>query len=169
MPNDDWGSPAWIVDMARAVMGSIDFDPCSSDKHNKIVRAETYFSITGTKAENINGLKAKWPDNVNTWMNPPYSRGNPAAFIRRLHMWWFCQGFQKSQATILMNNDTETRWFQEALEMSDSISLPKGRIHFIDIETGKPVNQTRQGQAIFYLGHKSNTFCEKFQKIGYVL
>jgi phage N-6-adenine-methyltransferase len=169
MPNDEWGSPPKVVEMARSVMGSIDFDPCSNDEANKIIRADVYFKIIGPKSECTDGLKSPWPDGVNTWMNPPFSRGNPAAFICRIHLWWIHQRYKKSQAVILMNNDTETQWFQEALEMSDSLSLPKGRLHFIDPTTGKPANQTRQGQALFYLGHRQNEFCRKFSEIGYVL
>ena len=68
----------------------------------------------------------------------------------------------------LVNNATETSWFQTIATVASAICFPKGRIRFIDME-GRPSGAPLQGQAILYFGDDSDTFIKYFKKIGVVL
>jgi hypothetical protein len=168
MPNDEWGSPPEIIELVRKVLGGIDFDPCSNHSANKIVRAKRYCQIND-KSHAANGLEVTWPDHSSVFMNAPYSRGNPAAFMNKFRKWWFMQAIldANSSACLLFNNDTETRWFQLALSVKSAYCLLNKRIHFLDAN-GKPSKNTRQGQALFYFGDDVELFKRVFKKMGYV-
>lgn len=56
-------TPSFVVEAARACMGSIDLDPASCAEANLVVEARHYYS----KAED--GLQQRW--HGNTWINPP--------------------------------------------------------------------------------------------------
>jgi hypothetical protein len=65
--NNEWYTPASIVDAARLVMGSIDTDPATSELANRTVGASQIFTAAD------DGRAQQWSGKV--WMNPPYSKG----------------------------------------------------------------------------------------------
>ena len=71
------------------------------------------------------------------------------------------------QAIVLVNNATETKWFQEILKRCNAVCFPKGRIRFISPEgkNGAPL----QGQAILYFGIKTVEFTRQFANFGPIL
>lgn len=158
--NDEWHTPPRIIEKARAVMGGIDLDPASSDKANKIVKARTYYTI-----EN-DGLSQPWFGRV--WMNPPYSQPIIGKFCKTLTD--ELVGGKVTEAIVLVNNATETSWFQNLLDFSNAVCFIKGRVKFID-EAGNPSGMPLQGQAMLYFGSKSNgeKFTDEFLYIGKVL
>lgn len=72
--SDNWYTPPWLIDAARAVLGRIDLDPASCDAAQETVRAATHYT------EVIDGLAHEWYGCV--WLNPPYSE--PLPWIQRL-------------------------------------------------------------------------------------
>lgn len=42
--SNEWYSPAWIVEPARALMGAFDLDPASCREANRIIQAERYYT-----------------------------------------------------------------------------------------------------------------------------
>lgn len=158
MPNDEWGTPPKIIELARLAMGSIDFDPASNAKANEVVRAGYYYSKT------YDGLAAGWPVGENIWLNPPYSQPLCRQFVEKLvgHMRIF-----GGQAILITNNSTETQWYQMALRRCSAYCLPSRRISFL--EDGKPGKNNRQGQTLFYFGNNIIRFCETFKAIGTVI
>jgi phage N-6-adenine-methyltransferase len=150
---DEWYTPADYIEAARKVMGSIDLDPASCDLAQTVVQADVYL----TKAEN--GLHMQWiRDNV--WLNPPYS--NPALWVEKA-IAWHRSG---RQAVILVNNATETEWFQSLLKFYP-VCFPERRIAFWRHDQ-KGVT-ARQGQAIFYLGHNVDAFIAEFSWFGPIM
>jgi hypothetical protein len=78
------------------------------------------------------------------------------------------QHFQEGkikQAIILTNNATDTAWFH--LLAQHPFCLTSGRIHFWN-EKGVGL-QTRQGQALFYLGENVKGFIKEFSGFGVVV
>jgi ParB family chromosome partitioning protein len=153
--NNEWYTPRRFIDSARAVMGSIDLDPASSHIANHLVNADAYFT------EDDNGLVKEWFGNV--WLNPPYSQ--PA-------IWYFSDKIVASipyikSAIVMVNNATETRWFQSMAVVADAICLPAKRVRFLDPEgnEGAPL----QGQAVLYFGADADSFCRIFRPYGVVL
>lgn len=152
--NNEWYTPVEFIDSVRAVLGMIDLDPASSGKANTIVRAKRFYT------EQDDGLLQEWSGRV--YMNPPYS----SALIKS-----FCIKFLESNITsgiVLVNNATETEWFQLLLAGSDAICLVEGRIKYLD-RSLKPANTPLQGQVFLYFGSDVSKFSREFKSHGQVL
>lgn len=152
--SDQWGTPGGLLELARRLFGgTIDLDPASNLGAQQRVRASRWFD----RAQD--GLKQHWAGNV--WLNPPYS--GPAPFVEKL-----LSSHDVSQALVLVNNQTDARWFHLLLERTDRMLLLLGRIAFINAEEQEQAG-ARQGQALFYLGHSSERFEHLFGHLGVVL
>jgi ParB family chromosome partitioning protein len=156
--NNEWYTPPEYIAAAREVMGGIDLDPASSEIANRIVQAETYYT------EQDDGLLYDWHGRV--WMNPPYSAHLIGLFAERLaeRVKWG----DVTEACVLVNNATETGWFNTLLAVASCVCFIRGRVKFIDTE-GKPSGAPLQGQAILYIGLNVETFGQVFSKFGWVL
>lgn len=149
--DDEWYTPSQYIEAAREVMGTIDLDPASNDFANETVRATTYYT------EETDGLAQKWFGNI--WMNPPYSTALLSRFAEKLAEEDF------TQAIILVNNATETGWFETMISKASAIVFHKGRIRFVkrDGAHGAPL----QGQAFIYYGDNVEQFINVFGKFGW--
>lgn len=151
--NNEWYTPTEIIETARRVMGSIDLDPASSEIANQTVKAETYYTAE------TNGLNKKWDGNV--WLNPPYSTELIDKFVDKLVE----QKDNYKQAIVLVNNATETEWFEKIVNVASAVCFPRHRVKFYkpDGKVGAPL----QGQAILYIGGASNKFTSAFSQLGW--
>ena len=155
---NEWYTPPDILEKARAAMGSIDCDPASSKAANEHVKAELYFS------EDENGLEQEWHGNV--WMNPPYAQPLIGDFAHAL-VSRVASG-EIEQACVLVNNATETAWFQLMAASCAAICFPLGRIRFLDQKLN-PSGAPLQGQAILYFGKDARAFLESFGGLGFTV
>ncbi len=155
--NNEWYTPAVFVEAARDVLGGFDLDPATSEIANATVKADRIFT-----AED-DGLSQEWPIG-SIWMNPPYAQPLMGQFASK-----FAAEIRRgSTGIVLVNNATETGWFQEMAEVCSAICFPKTRIKFVDPQ-GNVSGAPLQGQAILYFGQKSDDFAEVFQKFGFVV
>lgn len=145
--NNEWYTPPWIIESARQVMGSIDLDPASCEEANKIVQAKQFYT---------DGLNNPWYGWV--WLNPPYARGLVDKFMDKT----ISELDNIEQIMILVNNATETKWFQKILPYMDSICLLNKRVRFWPNKSS-PL----QGQVIMYRGQ--GNFREEFTNHGHIL
>ncbi len=153
---DEWYTPPDFLDRVRLVLGEIDLDPASSAFAQKTVGAKRFF----TKKDN--GLTKSWSGNV--FCNPPYSSPLISQFAEK----FTASSEGKMNAGIfLVNNTTDTAWFQSLLKRY-SVCFTAGRIAFLT-RSGERMNQTRQGQAVFYFGRKKAAFLQHFGEIGTVV
>jgi ParB family chromosome partitioning protein len=155
---NEWYTPKYIIDAVVKVMGKIDVDPASSEIANKTINAKIFYTIE------TNGLKQKWTGNV--WLNPPYSQPLIFEFSEAV-----CKKFEKEEfeeICILVNNATETKWFQNMLKICSSVCFLNGRVKFIDVK-GNPNSAPLQGQAIIYMGSNTVGFKKIFNELGVVL
>lgn len=152
----EWYTPAAYIEAARNTMGGIDLDPASSKIAQKTVKAKRYFTVEQ------DGLTKPWAGRV--WLNPPYTAGIVDKFVHCL-VTGYLEG-DISTACLLVNNATDTKWFQLAGKAAAAICFPAGRIKFLD-DTGKP-GAPLQGQAVLYFGDEAAKFSEHFSDKGFV-
>lgn len=151
----EWYTPAYIIETAREVLGSINLDPASSDLANETVQATQYYTVED------DGLTQDWPL-VTTFMNPPYARGVIEPFINK-----FVESVNRGGhpgGIVLVNNSTETRWFQALLQASSAICLVRGRIRFL--KGGNESGQGLQGSIVAYAGPNPEFFAHHFKQYG---
>jgi len=154
--NNEWYTPKTFIESAREVMGSIDVDPASSAKANKVVKADIFFT------EKDDGLSFEWSGTV--FMNPPYASDLISKFTTHLVDEIECD--RVTQAIVLVNNATETKWFQALADKMRAVCFPASRVDFWH-PSGKP-SAPLQGQAILYYGLNRDAFCVEFLKYGVV-
>jgi len=149
-------TPEQYVESVRHVLGSIDVDPASTDFANELIKATTYYTLEDS------GLDKSWHGNV--FLNPPYKQPDIRLFIEKLIQ--EIEAERTTQAILLTNNNTDTRWFVEAAVVSKAICFTQGRINFYkaDLRLTQPTN----GQAFFYFGDKPDVFAEEFSKYGLI-
>jgi hypothetical protein len=153
--NNEWYTPPAFIDAARAVMGDIDLDPASSTVANETVKAKDYFT------KDDDGLSLPWYGRV--WMNPPYAADLIAKFTEKLAGHVAAGDVQ--EAIVLVNNATETGWFQDLIGVASAVAFPQSRVKFYqpDGKLGAPL----QGQAIIYMGNQPDLFRETFSTFGW--
>jgi len=154
---NEWYTPSIYVEAARDVLGRFDLDPASSDVANRTVRADRIFTAQD------DGLAQEWPVGA-IWCNPPYSQPLMGQFAARLAQ----AARDGSQVIVLVNNATETAWFQIIAAECSAICFPKTRIRFLDPD-GNPAGSPLQGQAIIYSGSDVASFTEVFGQFGLVV
>jgi phage N-6-adenine-methyltransferase len=165
--SDSWFTPTEYIDAARAALGGhITLDPFSSDHANEVVRATRYFT------EEDDAFAQSWagamtPGEPSTvWMNPPYSgqlvKAAVTLFLDEYEAGTFKEG------VFLVNNATETRWFQRAMALSSAVCFTHHRISFWNAD-GKRRSGNTRGQAFLYFGPQEERFADAFAQHGAVI
>jgi phage N-6-adenine-methyltransferase len=154
--DNEWYTPPEYIKAALAVMGEIDLDPASSEAANAIIGARQFYT------DEDDGLAQSWAGRV--WLNPPYAQPWVDRFCTRVAREF--KGGGVTEACVLVNNGTETNWFQEVAGQSSAICFPRGRVKF-----WHPSKESvpLQGQAVIYLGPNVAEFRSEFLRFGFVV
>lgn len=156
----EWYTPKKYIEAARALMGSIDLDPASTAKANKVVKAKEFFT------EKDDGLQLEWCGNI--FLNPPYGKdgdgvSNQAVWSRALIEEYGNKSLK--QAVLLVNAQTAEKWFQPLWDYP--ICFTDHRIKFYN-DKGQQ-NQPTHGNVFAYLGKQTNRFVTIFSDFGRVV
>lgn len=153
---NEWYTPPEYIDAAREVLGTIDLDPATSSLAQNIVKAKKIYTAKD------DGLSHIWEGRV--WLNPPYGSDLIGQFVEKLCV--AVESGEVPEAIMLVNNATETTWFQRASKSCSGICYHAGRIKFID-EYGEPSRSPLQGQAFLYFGDEPDRFFAAFKNYGF--
>ena len=156
--NNEWYTPPEYIEAAREVMGGIDLDPASSEIANGTVGAARFYT------EEDDGLCHLWGGRV--WLNPPYASNLIGSFTEKL-AFHVRQG-DVTEACVLVNNATETGWFNAILNVASCVCFIRSRVKFVDAD-GNPTGAPLQGQALLYIGDKVESFAQACADFGTVL
>jgi hypothetical protein len=97
-------------------------------------------------------------------MNPPYAADLIGKFCPRLAR-SYAAG-EVTEACVLVNNATETGWFQSLADVAAALCFPRGRVRYWHPD--KPEATPLQGQAVIYLGKHPERFRAEFLRFGFV-
>jgi phage N-6-adenine-methyltransferase len=156
--DNEWYTPEQYIAAAVRVMGGIDLDPASSPTANDNVGAATFYTAQD------NGLVQPW--NGRLWMNPPYAQPLIGQFAERMAVQY--QAGNVKAAVVLVNNGTETAWFQTLAAQASAVCFPKGRIKFWHPDKAEAATPL-QGQAFLYFGSTPEDFVREFSSFGFVM
>lgn len=156
--SSEWYTPSDIIERARWVMHGIDLDPYSSDDAQRTVQASHYFTTE------TNGILSTWPAVRSVWVNPPYGKGLIDPCINRLISEYDAGTYQTG--IVLINNATETTWFQALTRICIGGCMFARRIDFVDGSGGQAKNKNTRGQIALYIGDEQERFNEAFRPLG---
>lgn len=159
---DSWFTPAEYLDSVHSVMGGIDLDPFTSKTANEIVKAKHIYTIEKSAFDH----DWKFGPKTRVFMNPPYSAGLCGRAINRFIDQYETKHF--AEGIVLVNNATDTRWFNALVKHCDAICFTDHRISFWNADR-KNVSGNTRGQAFFYFGKKVAGFKKIFEKHGFVM
>jgi len=154
--DNEWYTPKCYIESARKVLGQIDLDPASTKEANKVVKAKRIYT------EVDNGLEKDWKAKT-VWLNPPYATGLITGFCLKMRA--EIESGNVCSAIVLVNNATETKWFQVLSETFQAVCFPAGRIQFWH---PRKVSTPLQGQAILFCGLELDAFAKEFTQYGKV-
>jgi len=153
-----WFTPERYLKAVQKALDGIEFDPFSCEEANKLVKAKLYYT------EKDDALKKPWGYHRSVFMNPPYGRGLCNKSVKR-----FCEQHDHGMfevAIILVNNATETHWFQDSLARASAICFVDHRISFWNAGD-KFISGNTRGQVFFYFGKSTRKFTQAFRGFGF--
>lgn len=104
-------------------------------------------------------LATNWAEMISApgyaWLNPPYS--DIAPFVRKAAE----ESSQQVGTVMLVPADTSVGWFSEALLTASEVRfITAGRLSFINVTTGKPVNGNNKGSMLIIWHPYPRTHCQ---------
>lgn len=153
--NEAWHTPDDLIELVRAVLGTIELDPASNPVAQERIRAERYHTIED------DGLAQYWYGKV--YLNPPYTGGMVDKFADKL-IAEYTDG-HVPEAIWLSNNSTDTAWFARLSAAASAILFIRGRVKFwtSDADGNESTGSPLQGQVLVYLGEDPSAFIHECQ------
>ncbi len=162
----EWGTPENIIELVRAVLGRIDFDPASSPRWNATVQADKFLT------ERDDGLSAPWAPGA-LYCNPP---GGKIGNHSKTAMFWKRLMSHREEGSL--EHAIFMAFSAEALQntqgkgvlpiMAFPFCVPAKRIRFVSVGVEKI--QPSHSNVIAYVPgttDKSDLFREVFSRLGW--
>ena len=164
---DDWRTPAEVLDRVRE-LAPIGLDPCTA--YDNPTGAAIWAVAPGAWPDRamplsarIDGLKLFWAANCPrgslVYCNPPYSRGELAAWAGKCRH----ESGQGAEVIALLPVDTSTQWWHDSCvpSLADAVCFWRGRLTFV----GAP-GPASFPSALIYWGSRPNRFADVFVRVG---
>ncbi len=143
--------PQKYIRAAKKVLGDWIDDPAASDYKQIMKRIGTYHYT-----KKANGLNKTWGTTI--WLFPPYYSTD--RFVKKL-----LSSEKVREAIVLVNNDTDSKWFKQLWGRASAVLFHTGKIAF-EIPEEKSYTGPDCGQVFFYLGDEPKKFLEEFLQFG---
>jgi hypothetical protein len=153
----EWHTPQEILAPVRQVLGEIDLDPASCAMAQTRVQARTYYTLAD------DGLTHPWHGTI--FLNPPYKHAEVTRFIAKLFQ--ELDAGHTTEAILVVNNVTQTDWFQAVATRAEAVCFPDGKIPFL--HATKDGLHPCSGQAICYFGPHVARFGQIFVNLGVIM
>jgi hypothetical protein len=153
----EWHTPDEILTPVRQVLGAIDLDPASCEMGQARVQARTYYTLAD------DGLTHPWHGKI--FLNPPYKHAEVTRFIAKLFQ--ELDAGHTTDAILVVNNVTQTDWFQAVATRAAAVCFPDGKIPFL--HATKDGLHPCSGQAICYFGPHVARFGQIFVNLGVIM
>lgn len=129
---DDWETPDELFQLYNNRYNF--YLDAAADRHSH--KCARWFGPGGVVED---ALQGDWPlEEGNIWLNPPYSRGLQAKFVRKaLAEKQRCQPFYTSVVCLLPAR-TDTKLFHEVIQPYGRVEFLKGRVKFKGAQHGAP-------------------------------
>lgn len=131
----EWYTPLWLIDRAKAVMGSITCDPATCDAAQAYICADIAYTS--------HGLSQPWSGNV--WLNPPFD--DTATWVQAFYDKWHANEFERG--ILLVNTTFGYKWYEQAIRTMPCVLL-RERLHFIP-SVERPKSAAKKAQTLFLL------------------
>jgi hypothetical protein len=125
--SSDQGTPDWVLDIARQYVGNFTLDLCSSEHHNKIVKARRFHSL-----EKPCPRRPRVQSTGVVWCNPPGPCGSVGEFWQT---WLYCVCEKAANGAFLFFNIDHWRQLPPPPMELPAIVLRR-RIRFLGNENG---------------------------------
>jgi hypothetical protein len=151
----EWRTPLDVFDRLNRIW-QFDYDAFASHEN---ALCKTYSTIEGTfrregfnlpswtpgwdQIDSLDGLRQDW-DRRRVYMNPPYGRGILEEAMRKAAS----EANNAAVIVALVPANTDTRWWHEYVKPYATTYLLRGRIKFIDPDTGEAGGSPPGGSAI---------------------
>lgn len=165
-----WYTPTEIIEAARGVLRTIDFDPASDEFGNSRVKATGYLSEHGTDI-------ITWPRDRTVFLNPPSGRANthrslPVAFWQALLD--YREGGHLKHAIFVAFSIEQLQTSQSASlsMMHFPFCVPRKRLAFAAPPDRPPPRAPTHSNAIVYVPgtiDATHVFVDRFAPIGRVV
>ena len=131
--SDEWATPP---ELFAKLDKEFDFrwDAAATAENSKCA---TYCSKEGDALSGSVGSWAMWSDSRAIWLNPPYSRGLQARFIRRAYAETVASPGLIVCCLIPARPDTKV-WHDTIFPHASEIRFVEGRVKFVGAESGAP-------------------------------
>lgn len=161
--SNEWYTPAYIIELAREVLGTIDLDPASSEAANARVQADRFFTAAS------DGYSHPWHGRM--WLNPPYGKEegeretNAMRWARKLITEY--RAGRVEAAILLVKAALGYNWFED-LWYDWPTCLLRERLSFMRAD-GNDDGEAKHATALLYLGPDVEKFRAVFRPFGRVV
>lgn len=162
--SNDWGTPAYLVKLAREVFDEqcIDLDPCSTAVAQRTVKARRFLG------KSDDSLQQPWCGRV--FINPPFgvlgSCSQQGLFLRKAleeH-----GAGRASEVLLLLKAAIGYSWFQQVFQLPHAFLKQKVSFVCQDNSYRQPSHEASNphGTVVVYLGKNVHRFCHVFSEIA---